>query len=45
MNSDYLHPACQQQNHLMNFFFHISCLENPMDRGTWQATVHGVTKS
>ena len=22
-----------------------SCLENPMDRGTWRATVHGVTKS
>ena len=22
-----------------------SCLENPMDRRTWQATVHGVTKS
>ena len=22
-----------------------SCLENPMDRGTWQGTVHGVTKS
>ena len=22
-----------------------SCLENPMDRETWQATVHGVTKS
>ena len=22
-----------------------SCLENPMDGGTWQATVHGVTKS
>ena len=21
------------------------CLENPMDRGTWGATVHGVTKS
>ena len=21
-----------------------SCLENPMDRGTWQATVHGVTR-
>ena len=20
------------------------CLENPMDRGAWQATVHGVTK-
>ena len=22
-----------------------SCLENHMDRGTWWATVHGVTKS
>ena len=22
-----------------------SCLENPMDRGDWQATVHGVAKS
>ena len=22
-----------------------SFLENPMDRGAWQATVHGVTKS
>ena len=22
-----------------------SCLENPMNRGAWQATVHGVTKS
>ena len=22
-----------------------SCLENPMDRGTWWATIHGVTKS
>ena len=21
------------------------CLGNPMDRGVWQATVHGVTKS
>ena len=21
-----------------------SCLENPMDRESWQATVHGVTK-
>ena len=23
----------------------LSCLENPMDRGTWQARVHGVAKS
>ena len=22
-----------------------SCLEKPMDRGAWQATVHGVAKS
>ena len=22
-----------------------SCLENPMDRGTWPATVHGVAES
>ena len=22
-----------------------SCLGNPLDRGAWQATVHGVTKS
>ena len=22
-----------------------SCVENPMDRGTWQATVHGVAKN
>ena len=22
-----------------------SCLENPMDGGAWQATVHGVTES
>ena len=22
-----------------------SCLENPTDRGTWKATVHGVIKS
>jgi len=22
-----------------------SCLKNPMDRGTWQAAIHGTTKS
>ena len=22
-----------------------SCLENPMERGAWRATVHGITKS
>ena len=25
--------------------FQYSCLENPMDRGAWRATVHGVTES
>ena len=25
--------------------FQYSCLGNPMDRGAWPATVHGVTKS
>ena len=25
--------------------FQYSCLENPMDRGAWPATVHGVAKS
>ena len=22
-----------------------SCLENPMDKGAWRVTVHGITKS
>ena len=25
--------------------FQYSCLENSMDRGTWQATVHGAAES
>ena len=25
--------------------FQHSCLENPMDRGTWHATEHGIAKS
>ena len=28
-----------------DFPLQYSCLENPMDRGAWQATVHGVAKS
>ena len=27
------------------YSFQYSCLENSMDRGAWQATVHGVAKS
>ena len=33
-------PGEGNSNPLQNY-----CLENPMDRGGWQATVHGVTKS
>ena len=33
-------PAGEHANPLQ-----YSCLENPMDRGAWRATVHGVTKS
>ena len=25
--------------------FQYACLENPMDRGAWKVTVHGVAKS
>ena len=32
------------EDHLGNPL-HYSCLENPMDRGAWHATVHGVAKS
>ena len=27
------------------YLLQYSCLENPMDRGAWQATVHGLAKS
>ena len=27
------------------YLFQYSCLENSVDRGAWQATVHGVAKS
>ena len=27
------------------YLLQYSCLENPMNRGAWRATVHGVTKS
>ena len=33
-------PGGGQSNPLQS-----SCLENPMDRGTWWVTDHGVTKS
>ena len=27
-----------------DYLFQYSCLKNPMDRGTWWAIVHGLTK-
>ena len=27
-----------------SYLFQYSCLENPMNRGAWWATIHGVTK-
>ena len=27
------------------YLLQYSCLKNPMDRGAWQATAHGVAKS
>ena len=30
-----------RNGYLLQYF----CLENPMDRGAWQAPVHGVSKS
>ena len=31
----------KENGNLLQYF----CLENPMDRGAWHATVHGVTKN
>ena len=33
-------PGIGNGNSLQHF-----CTENPMDRGAWQATVHGIAKS
>ena len=34
------HPGGGHDNPLQ-----YSCLENPMDRGAWRATVHGIAKA
>ena len=34
-------PAQEGSGNLL----HYSCLENPMDEGDWQASIHGVAKS
>ena len=33
-------PPGEKHGNPLQYF----CLENPMDRGAWQATVHGVTR-
>ena len=33
------------EGNLEGYPLQYSCLENPKDRGAWQATVHGVAKS
>ena len=39
-------PALERSSRVGNGnLLRYSCLENPMDRGTWRVTVHGVTKS
>ena len=48
-----VHGVTKTRTQLSNFHFgkgngnplQYSCLENPMDRGAWQATIHGVAKS
>ena len=37
------HPWLEDRGHDNPLQY--SCLENPMDRGAWWATVHGITKS
>ena len=44
-----VHGVGKSQTRLSDFHFHFhfqySCLENPMGRGAWWVTVHGVAKS
>ena len=41
-----LSPADKNANFFFQYLFtDFSCLESPMDRGAWWATVHGITKS
>ena len=45
-----VHGVAKSGTRLNNFHFHFhpcqyTCLKYSMDRGAWQATVHGITKS
>ena len=55
IKAEYCHPAYltsmqstgsgRSPGERIGYPLQYSCPENPMDRGTWQATVHGVAKS
>ena len=38
-------PGSERSPGGVNDILQYSCLENPMDRGAWWATVHGVAES
>ena len=38
-------PGSERSPGGVNDILQYSCLENPMDRGAWRATVHGVAES
>ena len=38
-------PGISLEGMLLKLKLQYSCLENPMDRGAWWATVHGIAKS
>ena len=42
--ADYLHEGFAHLGERNDNYSSISCLEHPMDRGAWQATVHRVPK-
>ena len=49
MHSDYLTQCLRLSSNILVLEgngkpLQPSCLENPMDRGAWQATVHGVVR-
>ena len=38
-------PGFRSRGEGNGYSLQYSCLENPMDRGVWQVTVHGVAES
>ena len=44
-NAGYSGDMGQEESLKKEMALQYSCLENPIDRGAWRATVHGVAKS